>query len=525
MYTNTLLSKTAVQDKGNTSARRKLGELFAMEEYAVEMQHIKKSYSGIKALTDGNIQVRKGEFHALMGENGAGKSTLMRILAGATQKDSGEIKLDGNVVEIKNAKTSIDLGVSTIYQELMLVPDLTVAENIFIDSLSKGGRLVHWKKLRQDTQKMLDEIGFEHIKATDEVGSLTVASQQIVEICKALSRNCNVLVLDEPTSVLSSKEVRNLFKMLEHLRLKGYSIIYISHRIEEVFELCDRITVMRDGGYVGTVNVSDIDKHQLVSMMIGRDLSGYFPERNVNIGDVILRVENINAGRMVKNVSFEVHAGEVLGINGLVGAGRTETLRAIFGEDRKTDGKVLIDGIEKRISSPRHSVKAGVGYLSEDRKGQGVLLELPIRFNLTLCCMKKFRGFMWALIKKRENSIIKRVVEDLNIKLASYEQDVSNLSGGNQQKVAIGKLLGADCKVLMLDEPTRGVDVGAKYEVYSIINDLAAQGYAIIMVSSEMPEIIGMCDRVLVMLNGEIKAELGKDQINEENLIQHSMGL
>lgn len=497
----------------------------AEEAYRVELNHIVKSFGGVKALRDGSIKVRKGEFHALMGENGAGKSTLMRVLSGALQKDSGEIRLNGEAVEFRSAKDSIRHGVSMIYQELMLIPDLTVAENIFIDSLAEDGKLVNWKKLRQDAQQMLDKLGFGNIRATAEVGSLTVACQQVVEICKALSRNSSVLILDEPTSVLSSNEVVHLFQMLRLLRDQGCSIIYISHRIEEVFQLCDRITVMRDGAYIDTVDVCETDKERLVGMMVGRELKGYYPERHAKIGDVVLKVENVNAGRMVKDVSFEVRSGEVLGFNGLVGAGRTETMRAIFGEDRRTGGRIYVNGVEKKIKSPRQAVRAGIAYLSEDRKGQGVLLRMPVRYNLTLCCMKKFRVFLLAISQKREDVVLKSVIEKLNIKVSTPEQEVASLSGGNQQKVAIGKLMGSDCKILLLDEPTRGVDVGAKYEVYRIINDFATQGYAIVMVSSEMPEIIGVCDRVIVMRNGEIQAELSKEQINENNLIHYSMGV
>ncbi len=494
-------------------------------EYIVEMNHISKRFGGVAALSEANLKLRKGEFHALMGENGAGKSTLMRILAGAITKDSGELIVNGEKVELKNAKDSIQHGISMIYQELMLIPDLTVAENIFIDQLASQSKILDWKRLRREAQAMLDELGFSNIRATDEVRNLTVACQQVVEICKALSRKSNVLILDEPTSVLSNNEVVCLFKMLRLLREQGCSIIYISHRIEEVFELCDRITVMRDGCYIDTVNVSEIDKNTLVNMMVGRPMSNFYPQREAQIGETMLRVEHIRAGRMVKDVSFEVRAGEVLGINGLVGAGRTETLRAIIGEDKKDGGKIFVNGVEKRIRTPKEAVKAGIGYLSEDRKGQGVLLDLSVRHNLTLCSLKQFQTFLGKISRVKENKVIQSVVEMLHIKISTPEQAVSSLSGGNQQKVAIGKLLQSGCHILLLDEPTRGVDVGAKYEVYNIINSFAEKGYAVVMVSSEMPEIIGVCDRVVVMRNGEVTAELQKEDITEQNLIHYSMGV
>ena len=495
------------------------------EEYRVEMNHIKKRFGGVCALSDGNIKVRKGECHALMGENGAGKSTLMRILAGAIQCDEGSIVVDGTPVAIKNAKDSLNNGISMIYQELMLIPDLTVAENIYIDVIAKNRSVINWKKLRSDAQKMLDQLGFSNIKATDEVGDLPVASQQVVEICKALSRDSKLLILDEPTSVLSNNEVVHLFKMLRLLKEQGCSIIYISHRLEEVFELCDRITIMRDGAYIDTLDVGAYSKEYIVNLMVGRELSTYYPKRNVQIGDVLFKVEHINAGRMVHDVSFEVRAGEVLGINGLVGAGRTETMRAIFGEDKKTSGTIYVEGKPIRVDNPQKAVKAGIAYLSEDRKGQGVLLDLSVRQNLTLSCLPELKSACGAISCKKENAVIADMIEKLQIKVSTAEQPVSSLSGGNQQKVAIGKLIGSKSRILLLDEPTRGVDVGAKYEVYKIINSFAMQGYAVVMVSSEMAEIIGVCERVLVMRNGEITAELEKNQINETNLIRYSMGV
>ncbi len=494
-------------------------------EYRIEMKDICKSFGGVKALDHAALQVKKGEIHALMGENGAGKSTLMKILVGSLAKDSGEIYLDGQPVEIKTPKDGMKHGISIIYQELMLVNDLTVAENIFIDNLNKDSKIIKWKELRSKAQEYLDETGFSNIKATDEVGGLTVAYQQVVEICKALSRNASVLILDEPTSVLSNKEVVQLFKLLRKLREEGVAIIYISHRLEEVMELCDRITIMRDGHYIDTFSTDSITKQDLANKMVGRELQDYYPERNAVIGPVNFRVEDICVEGKVKHVSFEVRKGEVLGINGLVGAGRTETVRAIFGEDKRDAGKIYLDGKEIQIRNPRDAIRNGIGLLPEDRKTQGVLLQLPIRNNITLGCLKLFRQAFGKLSGKKETQYVNEMVEQLSIKVGSIENDVSSLSGGNQQKVAIAKLLASKCRILLLDEPTRGVDVGAKREIYKIINEFAEKGYSIVMISSEMQEIMGMCDRVIVMRGGEVKGELPRSEFSEENLIAYSMGV
>ena len=491
----------------------------------VDMRGICKRFGGVVALDNVSLKVRKGEIHALMGENGAGKSTIMKILAGSLEKDEGEIYIGGKLANIKSPKDGMAHGISIIYQELMLVNDLTVAENIFIDSLNKDSKIINWKELRKKAQEYVNETGFSDIKATDEVGDLTVAYQQVVEICKALSRNASVLILDEPTSVLSNNEVVHLFRLLRKLREEGVAIIYISHRLEEVMELCDRITIMRDGTYSDTVETTSITKQELANKMVGRELQDYYPKREVRIGPVNFKVENNSVRGKVKNVSFEVRQGEVLGINGLVGAGRTETIRAVFGEDKRDSGKIYLNGKEVTIRSPRDAIHNGIGLLPEDRKTQGVLLDLPIRNNITLGCLKLFKTAFGKISGKKETAYINDMVEQLSIKVGSIENDVSSLSGGNQQKVAIAKLLASDCKVLLLDEPTRGVDVGAKREIYKIINDFAARNYSIVMISSEMQEIMGMCDRVIIMRGGEVTGELDKKDFSESNLISYSMGV
>ena len=493
--------------------------------YHVDMQSICKAFGGVKALQDVCIQIKPGEIHALVGENGAGKSTLMKILSGAYTKDSGDIFINGGKVHISSPKDGIAHGISVIYQEFALIGSLTVAENIFIDKLSGKGKLINWKNLNERARNVLDSLGFGSIPANKIVSELSVAHQQVVEICKALARDSSVLILDEPTAVLASSEVEQLFKLLKELRAKGVSIIYISHRLEEIFQLSDRITVMKDGCYVGTYATSSIDQNKLVNLMIGRTLESYFPHREPRIGAPVFKVEHISAGRAVKDVSFEVREGEVLGISGLVGSGRTETMRAIFGADPRDSGSIYLCGKQIRVKSPQSAVKQGIGLLPEDRKAHGVLLKMPIRTNITLTRMKAFTGLFNVINKKKETEYINQMVEKLAIKVGTIENHADSLSGGNQQKVAIAKLLASDSKVLILDEPTRGVDVGAKIEIYKIINELVAQNYAVIMISSEMMEVIGMCDRVVVMRGGSVAGELQKSELTEQNLINYSMGV
>lgn len=385
--------------------------------------------------------------------------------------------------------------------------------------------MIDWKQLNKRAEKLLEKLGFGNIDVNIIVSELSVAHQQVVEICKAISRNSFILVLDEPTSVLTSNEVEQLFELLLALKENGVSIIYISHRLEEVFRISDRITVLKDGTFVATVDTASINEKQLVNMMIGRELRDFFPPRNATIGEPILEVKGINCGNSVKDISFRVNEGEVLGIGGLVGSGRTETARAIFGADKKDSGKVYLFGKPVNIKSPRNAIKLGIGLLPEDRKRHGVLLELPIRYNTTLSSLEDFCGPLAWINKQKEIDFLNKMVQMLAIKAASIEDNVSSLSGGNQQKVAISKLLASDCKVLILDEPTRGVDVGAKIEIYKIINSLAEKGCAIIIISSEMTEIIGMCDRALIMREGSIVGELKKDALTEQNFIKYSMGV
>ncbi len=488
------------------------------------MSKICKSFDGVQALKDVDFCVCPGEIHALMGENGAGKSTLIRVLSGAHLPDSGEIKLAGERVNINSPKEGIEHGISVIYQEFALVQHLSVAENIFLDDFRERSGVVNWKTLRKKAKEYLEEVGFGSIDVNARVMDLSVAYQQVVEICKALTRNASVLVLDEPTAVMTSKEVEQLFKLLVGLKKKGVAIIYVSHRLEEIFRISDRITVLKDGMFVKTVETNTINDHDLVSLMIGRDLESFFPEREPDIGEVVLKVENIGAGMAVKDISFEVRAGEVLGLSGLVGAGRTEAVRAMLGVDKLEKGNVTLHGHPIHLKSAGDSFKRGIGFLPEDRKNQGVLLKMPIRYNITLSCLKKISKMGW-INHRKEMEFVKKFQKDIAIKAASLNNNVDSLSGGNQQKVAIARILATDCNVLVLDEPTRGVDVGAKMEIFKIINNLVAQRYAIIMISSEMTEIIGMCDRAVVIREGRSVGELKKDELSEINIIRYAMGV
>ena len=407
----------------------------------------------------------------------------------------------------------------------MLAPHLTVAENIFIDRLSDKGKFINWKDLNQKASEILDQLGFGEINAKQRVENLSVAYQQVVEICKNLTRNAKILVLDEPTAVLTFTEIEKLFSLINKLKNDGVSIIYISHRLEEIFQICDRITVLKDGTFVKELNTTEVNKGQLVNLMVGRDMSTLFPSRAAKIGDVVLEVKNLNRGKMVRNVSFSVRAGEVLGFSGLVGAGRTETMRAIFGADKKESGEIWLNGEQVNFKNPREAVKKGLGLLPEDRKQQGVLLEQSIRVNTTLSALRKITQLLGIINFQKDKKLAEDVLAELATKYNSIEDNTSSLSGGNQQKVALAKWLVADCKCIILDEPTRGVDVGAKVEIYKNINDLAEQGVAIVMISSEMTEIIGMCDRALIMRQGMVVGELDRSELAEDRLIRYSMGV
>jgi ribose transport system ATP-binding protein len=493
------------------------------QESRILMRGISKSFGGVHALKDVQFEVRPGEIHALMGENGAGKSTLMKILAGAISRDNGTIFIDGEERHIQKPEDAIRFGISVIYQEFMLAPHLTVAENIFLHNISGNKALINWKELWKKAYEELSRLGFKDIDPAAKVSSLTVAYQQVTEICKCLARNVKVLVLDEPTAVLTFSEIEKLFEILLRLKSKGVSIVYISHRLEEVFRISDRITVMKDGTHVGTVNVKEITKDKLVTMMVGRELSQFFAERHAHIGDTVLEVKKLNSGKMVKDVSFYVRAGEVVGFSGLVGAGRTETMRAVFGALPVDSGEIIYRGNQERFKNPHDAIIHGFGLLSEDRKKEGLLLFQSIRINSTMARLRKVSK-AGLLSRPKESRVVEELLAALSTKYGSIDDDVRSLSGGNQQKVAIAKWMFADCGCMVFDEPTRGVDVGAKLEIYKIISTLAEKGVAIIVISSEMLEIIGLCDRAYVMRQGSITGELAKQDLSEESLIKLAMG-
>jgi len=493
------------------------------EELAICMENITKHFPGVLALDNATLEVKKGEVHVIAGENGAGKSTLIKILAGVYSKDSGEIRLDGKKVEIDTPKKAGKLGISIIYQELNLVPSLTVAENIFMGRHKMSNRAkINWVEMYAGAQSILDDLEIS-ISPNEQVKNLGTAQQQMVEIAKALSNNSGIIVMDEPTSSLTSLEIEHLFRAIRKLKKNGVSIIYISHRLEEVKEIGDRATIMRDGKTIANFDIKDTSIDEIIKLMVGRELKEKFPKKKVDFGQEVFRVEHLNSGKLVQDISFSVEAGEILGIGGLVGAGRTETARAIFGLDKNVTGKVFVGGKECHIKSPRDAIAAGIGFVTEDRKNEGLVLTMDVGSNITLASLDKF-GTGIHLNLGNERKTINDFIARLNIRTPSSYQKMRNLSGGNQQKAVIAKWILQNSSVLILDEPTRGIDVNAKIEVYNLINDLVIRGKGIILISSEMPELMGMCDRIEVMCRGKISGELLREEATQEILLQYAIG-
>jgi ribose transport system ATP-binding protein len=492
-----------------------------MTEWLLKMEGISKAFPGVQALSNVSFELNKGEVHALLGENGAGKSTLMKILTGIYKKDSGSIVYQGEEIEVTDTRAAQNLGISIIHQELNLAPDLTVAQNIFIGREPKKGfnLFLDEKELNHITQSLFDRLNI-NLNPRDKVGTLTVAKQQMVEIAKALSFDSKVLIMDEPTAALTDSEIDSLFTMIKKLRHDGVGIVYISHRMEELKRITNRITIMRDGTYVGTVNTQEATIDEIISMMVGRKIyQNQRPEIKQRNTEKVLEVKNLNRGTTLKDVSFELHKGEILGFAGLMGAGRTEVARAIFGADPLDSGEIFIKGKSVKIKSPVDAVQQGIGYLSEDRKQYGLMLEMDVKANVAIATMENFFTTGW-LNSSKINNQSKAMVESLKIKTPSVNQLVKNLSGGNQQKVVIAKWLTRDSDILIFDEPTRGIDIGAKDEIYKLLNELAAQGKSIIMISSELPEILRMSHRVIVMCEGRITGELTNDEtISQESIM------
>ncbi|WP_158975953.1 sugar ABC transporter ATP-binding protein [Cellulophaga sp. L1A9] len=494
-------------------------------EYRLEMSGISKSFGIVSVLGNVNLKVKHGEIHALLGENGAGKSTLMKILSGVHQKDTGKVLLNGEEINPRNTHDGQVLGINVVYQELSLVNDLSVAENIYLHKLGSNKFWMNWKEITKDAQELIDSLGFD-IDASATVRDLSIVQKQVVEIAKAISEDTKILVLDEPTTVFDPTDTQKLFDNLFKLKEKGISIIYISHHLEEVFKIADTVTVLKDGVDTGSMPVSEIDTDGIIRLMIGRELKDLYPLRDVVVGkDPIFEVKNLTAkDTLVHDVSFSVKPGEVLGIAGLGGSGRTETAKLIFGAHKKKSGSIFLNGEEIKTKSPVEAVGHQIGLVSENRKEEGVFLPLSIRKNISVTDFKSISSKLGFIKTDKEFDGVNALMKKLSIKAPGSEVEVKNLSGGNQQKVALAKWLSIDSKVIIIDEPTRGVDVGAKVEIYSLINEVAKKGVGVIVISSDMPEIMGIADRILVMHGGTMYGELPKEKFSEENILRYAIG-
>jgi ribose transport system ATP-binding protein len=490
---------------------------------ALVLRGIRKAFPGVVALDGVDFELAAGEVHVLLGENGAGKSTLMKIISGAVARDAGDIEINGQPAAINGPREAQALGVGIIYQEFNLIPHLTAGENILLGrepALAPG--VINQRKLMRIAQEQLDALGVA-IDARAIVSRLSVAQQQMVEVAKALSLDARVLIMDEPTSALTAQEIHELFAAIRRLKARGVAIVYISHRMEELFAIGDRVTVLRDGRYVGTRRIGETKMAELVRMMVGRDLKDQFPKQRATVGDEVLRVERLQRNGVLHDISFALRRGEVVGLAGLMGSGRTELARAIFGADAIDGGKVFVRGEQKAITSPRTAIDLGLGLLTEDRKQQGLVLVLSVRENVCLPSVGRWSR-AGVVQTQREADATEQRIRELRIKTPSALQRVVNLSGGNQQKVVLAKWLCTDADILIFDEPTRGIDVGAKVEIYQLMNQLAARGAAILMISSELPEILGMSDRILVMHAGRITGEFAASDATQEKLLAAALG-
>jgi len=495
-----------------------------MSEFVLEMRDIVKQFPGVLAVDHGQLQLKRGEVHCLLGENGAGKSTLMKILAGAERPDSGAILLDGEEVSIHSPHHAQQLGISMIYQEFNLSPFLSVAENIFLGREPRWKRtpFIDWPRMNREARALLDRIKM-RLDVRTPVNECSVAQQQMIEIAKAISFESKIIVMDEPSATLTDHELHALFTLVRELQSQGIGMIYISHRLEEVFQIGDRVTVMRDGKFVGTHPAGDLTRESIIKMMVGRDLMAEFPKEHFERGEEVLRVDGLARRGKFEGVSLRLHKGEIVGLTGLVGAGRTEVARAIFGADRLDAGTITLDGKPVTVKSPRDAIRQGIGLLTEDRKGQGLVLGMTVRENTTLSNLGALTRFGF-LNQGEERRVTRKFVGELQIKTPGIEQIVQNLSGGNQQKVVLAKWLYTECRVLIFDEPTRGIDVGAKVEIYKLMNELVRRGVAVLMISSELPEVLGMCDRILVMHEGRIAGELAQSAATQEAVMDLATG-
>ncbi len=488
-----------------------------MNKPILQMKNITKEFPGVKALDNVNLELHEGKVMALMGENGAGKSTLMKILSGVYKKNSGQIFYKGEETDIKGPKDAGEKGIAIIHQELNLVKDISIGENIFLGREPKSGFRIDFNKLHEESDKLLQKLNVD-ISSKELVENLSIAQMQMIEIAKALSLNAQIIIMDEPTDALTDKETKSLFNVINELKSEGKAIVYISHRLKEIFEICDYITVLRDGKYVGTEEIINLDEDKMIEMMVGRKLTDQFPRTEAKIGENVLEVKNLN-NKYIDNISFEVKAGEILGISGLMGAGRTELAKTIYGHIKKDSGKILKYGKEIENKSAKDAIKNRIAYVSEDRKGDGLILELSVKENMSISSLDRVSS-LFKIDKKKELERVNSYIQRMRIKTPSENQLIKNLSGGNQQKIAIAKALMTHPDVLILDEPTRGVDVGAKKEIYDLINEFKDQGKAVIMISSEMPEILGLSDRIIVLSQGKITGEFDIEDATQESILK-----
>lgn len=492
-----------------------------MEEYIVELKGVSKAFPGVRALDNVDFNLKSGEVLALLGENGAGKSTLMKILSGVYTKDSGEMKIFGQEVADMNPLKAQELGVAIIHQELNMCSHLTVAQNIFLGrEITKNGVLSD-KEMNLKASEILNKLNVD-INPTTIVGDLSVSKQQMVEIAKALSTNAKILIMDEPTSALTSNEIKELFKIINKLKSEGHGIVYISHRLEELSHIVDRVMILRDGKYVTSMDFKDTNLDDIISLMVGREITEKFPRIETPKGEKIFEVKNLNTYTGVKDVSFSLHKGEIVGIAGLVGAGRTEVTRAIFGVDPKISGKIYVDGKEVKINKPADSIKAGIALAPEDRKKDGLCTKLSVQHNISLPNLGELSDKIGVVNRKSERELTDKTIKDLNIKVSDVHSNVDGLSGGNQQKIVVGKWLAGNSRVAIFDEPTRGIDVAAKVEIYNLMNDLKSKGIGVLFVSSELPEILGMSDRILVMADGRITKELDISEATQDVILKYA---
>ncbi len=513
-------SKESIQTRAAQIQSRGVGK---MEQYILELKGITKIFPGVKALDRVSFQLKAGEIHALMGENGAGKSTFIKVITGVHRAEEGEMYLDGRRVDFRSPLDAQNAGIAAIYQHVTSYPHLTVAENIFMGHEIRKHGIMQWKKMNEAAGALLRQLDAD-FQPTARMGALSVAQQQMVEIAKALSTNARIIIMDEPTAALTKNESEELYRITEKLRDDGKSVIFISHRLEDMYRLASRVTVFRDAQYIGTYNVAEIQPPELIKAMVGREVSDLFPKPEVKPGEEVLRVENLSRTGFFRDVSFHVRAGEIVGLTGLVGAGRTEVVQTIFGVEHYDAGKVFVDGKEVHIRRPQDAMRLGIGLLTEDRQNQGLILDWGIGRNITLPELgAKFSKKGGITSETIENQAAKELAEEIDVKAVTVFDPASSLSGGNQQKVVVAKALASDLKLLIMDEPTKGVDVGAKAAIYQIMGELAQKGMAIVMISSEMPELLGMSDRIYVMCDGRVTGELSRTEATQEKILELSM--